>query len=219
MDRMDLLWLVADDHVRAGESVSTIAWIGYDAPQSIVPEAMNRRYSHDAAPHLARFMEGLATAQGGRDSSNTTLIGHSYGSSVIGVATSRGEPIAADSIIAVGSPGMQVPHARDLGISEENVWSMTAPLTSDPVPVGMVVHGEPRGFFRTSRFGLPYIDPSGWLGSTAPSKEDFGANRLRTDATDHGDYWRYDDDDKPSLSLLNQALVVIGDGHRAERAR
>ncbi len=106
---MSELW--KETHARVpGQNVSTITWIGYDAPQSIVPEAMKKHYAHDAAPDLNRFMAGLEHVQGGDGKSHTTLIGHSYGSTVLGAASNQGD-LRTDDIIAVGSPGMLVEHA------------------------------------------------------------------------------------------------------------
>ncbi|MEU5268934.1 alpha/beta hydrolase [Streptomyces hygroscopicus] len=58
---------------------------------------------------------------------HTTVIGHSYGSTVIGDATKshtsydpHGGALPVDDIIAAGSPGMQVGHASDLGIGSDH---------------------------------------------------------------------------------------------------
>lgn len=186
-----------------GESVSTITWIGYDAPQSIVPEAMYDKFADEAAPDLNRFMAGLETVQGGPEASHTTVIGHSYGSTVVGAASEEGD-LAGDDIIAVGSPGMRVGYADELDAPKGHVWSETAGFTKDQVPAGGKIAGHGGDSDLT-----PWVSwlPFGAIWSTnVPSDEDFGANRMANDAKEHGDYWR-----PGSQSLRNQGFVVTGD--------
>ncbi|MEV0281616.1 alpha/beta hydrolase [Streptomyces sp. NPDC050610] len=202
IQHMTDLWQ-ASNSVAQGQQVSTISWIGYDAPQSIVPEAMSRSYAEKAAPTLNKFLEGVETAQGGADKSHTTVIGHSYGSTLVGASSIQGR-LPADDIVVAGSPGMLVGHAEDLDVGKDHVWSEAASLTKDQVPAGGKLAG----------LGGPANGPE-WLydllpfGSVAnqnvPSDEDFGAHIMETDAEKHGDYWR-----NGSVSLENQANVVTG---------
>ncbi len=56
-----------------------------------------------------------------------TVIGHSYGSTLVGAAASGGHQLAADNLIAVGSPGMLVDHAADLRLDPGgHVYAMRA---------------------------------------------------------------------------------------------
>jgi len=43
-----------------------------------------------------------------------TVVGHSYGTTLVGAAASDGHHLAANNIVAVASPGMLVDHAGDL---------------------------------------------------------------------------------------------------------
>ncbi|MBD3010164.1 hypothetical protein IEJ02_40535 [Streptomyces sp. 5-10] len=193
------LW--QESHVLApNQNVSTITWIGYDAPQSVAPEAMSPSYAERAAPELNRFLDGLQTAQGGPDASHTTVIGHSYGSTVVGQSSIDGK-LPADDIVAAGSPGMRVGHADDLDVGKGHVWSEAAASWKDPVPAG----GKLAGLGGDSDISW-WADmlPFGYAwGQNVPSDEDFGAHIMGTDAKDHGDYWRPN-----SESLANQAAVV-----------
>ncbi|WP_344381173.1 alpha/beta hydrolase [Streptomyces thermolineatus] len=195
MKRMADLW--QESSLKApGQEVSTITWIGYDAPQSIVPEAMDKSYAFDGAPRLNGFLDGLQTAQGGPDASHTTVIGHSYGSTTVGAASMHGD-LPADDIIAVGSPGMLVGEADQLDVGGEHVWAQTAPLSNDKVPLGGKIAG-------LGGFG-PDHDPWDPPIVNVPSDEAFGANRMATDSVDHSGYWK-----EGSVSLENQAWVVTG---------
>ncbi|MET9699325.1 alpha/beta hydrolase [Streptomyces sp. NPDC006529] len=203
---MSELW--KETHARVpGQDVSTITWIGYDAPQSIVPEAMKEHYADTAAPDLNRFMAGLENLQGGDEASHTTIIGHSYGSTVLGAASNAGD-LRADDIIAVGSPGMLVEHAKDLDAGEGHVWSQAAGTLDDQVPLGGKVAGlgGPTDWWEEL---LPF--GTVW-GSNVPSDEAFGANIMANDADSHTDYWR-----DHSLSIENQANVVAGQYDKVRR--
>ncbi|MEU6311945.1 alpha/beta hydrolase [Streptomyces sp. NPDC047014] len=183
-----------------GQSVSTVTWIGYEAPQSIVPEAMKKHYAEDAAPDLNRFMAGLENLQGGDDKSHTTIIGHSYGSTVLGAASNAGD-LRADDMIAVGSPGMIVGHARELDAGEGHVWSQAAGTLDDQVPAG----GKVAGLGGGNKWWKEMLPFGSVWGQNVPSDEDFGANIMANDSNSHTDYWR-----DHSLSIRNQASVVAG---------
>jgi pimeloyl-ACP methyl ester carboxylesterase len=107
--------------------VSVIAWLGYDPPDGV--GAVMAEAGHDAEPALDAFADGLRATHGGERSHNTVL-GHSYGSLVAGV-TARDRGLDADDLVFVGSPGVGVDRAADLGLSPRDVWSSTA--ANDPV--------------------------------------------------------------------------------------
>ncbi|MFH9012486.1 alpha/beta hydrolase [Streptomyces sp. NPDC017943] len=204
--RMTRVW--AEAHAMdQSQSVSTITWIGYDAPQNIAPEAMDDHWAYDGAPKLNRFLDGLQTAQGGPDASHTTVIGHSYGSTTVGAASMAQGGMSADDIVVAGSPGMLVGHANDLDVGKDHVWSEAA--TSDPVPAGGKV----------ARLGGEKWDVETWNGipfnagyvQVIPSDEAFGAHRMDVDTSGHSDYWN-----ENSQSPKNQAAVVVGRYDRVE---
>ncbi|WP_406251436.1 alpha/beta hydrolase [Streptomyces cyaneofuscatus] len=195
----EALW--RQSHVVApDQSVSTIVWFDYDAPNTI-PDAVKAGYATDAGPTLRHFLEGNDVAH--RDAtgglSHRTVIGHSYGSTVVGEATqytpeyaeSRWKStIPADDIVAVGSPGMQVSHAAGLGMKQEHVWAMAG--GSDDYAV---------------RYGGKLVGLGD--GGNIPTDSDFGANVMDSDAKDHGAFWD-SDENGASLSLQNQANVIVG---------
>ncbi|MGW1195155.1 alpha/beta hydrolase [Streptomyces sp. NPDC002536] len=209
IDKMTELWKQSHG-MPGGPSVSTITWIGYDAPQSafptdkgdLVPEAASTSYADKAAPKLTNFLDGMRTAQGGPHASHTTVIGHSYGTTVVGDTSQKGG-LGADDIIAVASPGMLVGHADDLDAPNGHVWSEAASLSKDQVPLGgrLVGLGGDSEITPLARV-FPLTFPISSLTQNVPSDHEFGANIMRTDSQDHGGYW------KDSDTLWNQAAVV-----------
>lgn len=209
--RMNDTWQQAHQ-MAPGKAMSTITWIGYDAPQNVLTDSPRPSYAYDAAPKLNNFLDGLQTAHSTTDGAcrppgHTTVIAHSYGTTVVGAATKE-HHIAANDIVVAGSPGMLVGDARDLGVGEDHVWSEAA--RNDPVPyIGrpflagqklgtQTVHGVP--------YGLGAI-------STIPSDEAFGGHRMEVDTSGHSGYW-----DEGSTSLKNQARVVVGQYDLVEEA-
>ncbi|MFB6664681.1 alpha/beta hydrolase [Streptomyces parvus] len=202
LGRSESLW-AESGKMAPGKSFSTITWLDYDAPDKVAGEATRGSYAEDAGPTLRSFMEGNRAAHETNSGSpgHTTLIGHSYGTTVVGVAAQSdigpvGEfgptPRIADDVIAVGSPGMQADHAADLGIGAKNVWAMGGPNDDQIVRQGGRLVG---------------------LGDnlTIPTDERFGGNIMKSDSGDHGGFW-----DPESISLRNQAAVIAGKYERVQ---
>lgn len=83
----------------AGPETATIAWLGYDTPEGAdVGWTTAQRI---AAGRLAGFLEGL-TAYGDK---HATVIGHSYGSTVVARAAAHNH-MPADNLVFAGSPGI-----------------------------------------------------------------------------------------------------------------
>ncbi|MHB9860120.1 alpha/beta hydrolase [Streptomyces sp. YIM S03343] len=200
IQRMQDVW-DASHQLSPGKTTSTITWIGYDAPQNIAPEAMEKHWAYEGAPKLNNFLDGLQTVQGGPDASHTAVIGHSYGSTTVGAASKAPGHFAADEIVVAGSPGMLVGDASDLDVGKNHVWSEAA--HNDPVPLGgKIAHLGGYKWGVQTFHGLPY--DAGPI-QTVPSDEAFGAHRMGVDTSGHSGYW-----DKGSYSLWNQAAVVTG---------
>jgi pimeloyl-ACP methyl ester carboxylesterase len=128
-------------------------------------------------------VDGLRQTQGDAGvHSHVTVIGHSYGTRLIGEAASHGDGLKVDDMIAVGSPGMGVDNVRHLHVDQRHFWSESAP--GDQVP-----------------YAAPVLGGHG----VAPGDGRFGGNVMTTDTRGHSGYW-----DIGSDSLANQALVVTG---------
>jgi pimeloyl-ACP methyl ester carboxylesterase len=100
------------------QHVAVIAWLGYDAPQGVGRSAAREELATAGADMLQRFTKDLATL---RPHADVTVIGHSYGSVVAGLAAAHMPPQVTD-LVVVGSPGMGVSRAADLHTSAR-IWA------------------------------------------------------------------------------------------------
>jgi pimeloyl-ACP methyl ester carboxylesterase len=101
-----------------GQRVAVVAWLGYDAPQGVGRTAAREELARAGALSLERFTKDLAIL---RPAANVSVIGHSYGSVVAGLAAAH-LPSQVKDIVVVGSPGMGVSRAADLHTSA-HVWA------------------------------------------------------------------------------------------------
>lgn len=183
------LWRDADEEA-GGQKVSTITWLGYDAPQDLVGDSPFRHYADDGAPAFNGFLDGLDASRTAESEGHRTVVAHSYGSTLVGSAARQGD-LNADDVVFVGSPGVQVGSAAEMDVPKGHVWNQEA--DGDPVPdIGRWGHG-----------GSQWHVGGGT--AIAPSDELFGANQMTTDTTGHSDYWTPGTD-----SLEHQALVIVG---------
>lgn len=146
------------------KTTSAIAWTGYDAPQQLGPADANPFYALDARDKLHSFETGLRTTHEGQPSHNT-ILGHSYGSTVVGYAMADKGGLPVDNAIFIGSPGVGVQNARDLNIDPARVY---AGRGSGDWAIGMA--GD-------TIYGPDPTDPS------------FGAQYLPAGSTDHSHCW------------------------------
>ncbi|WP_320777682.1 alpha/beta hydrolase [Streptomyces sp. CRN 30] len=165
-----------------GESVAMITWLGYDAPEAKATDFNSvggTGRAEDAAPDLRRFVAGTHASHEGPG--HTTVMGHSYGSTVVGAAAAGGSGLGADDIVVVGSPGMTVEEASDLQMDPEHVWIGGA--EDDPI----INHASDLTLGRDPMLGA------------------FGGNNFAVDTHGHSGYW-----DQGSQSLDNQGRVIAG---------
>ncbi|MGV9289741.1 alpha/beta hydrolase [Streptomyces sp. NPDC003719] len=194
--RGEKLW-TESSALSPGQNISTITWLDYNAPDNIVPQATSGKYAEEGGPRLYDFLQGNREAHENASGStaHTTVIGHSYGSTVVGVSAQTGswkDPEAVDDYIFAGSPGVQADHAADLGAGADHVWAMGGPGDDQVVRQGGRLMG---------------------LGDnlTIPTDESFGGNIMKSDSDGHSGFW-----DDSSQSLRNQAAVISGKYHRVE---
>jgi pimeloyl-ACP methyl ester carboxylesterase len=117
-----------------GQHVAVIAWLGYDAPQGVGRSAAREELARAGATALDQFADDLAIM---RPSARVTVIGHSYGSVVAGLAAAD-LPAQVTDLVVVGSPGMGVSRVADLHTSA-HVWAgQAAQDWIDWVPTGRV---------------------------------------------------------------------------------
>ncbi len=135
--------------------VAVVDWRGYEAPQGI--EALLHEPATTGGATLVAYIASLGLAPGTR----VTVIGHSYGTVVVGEALRQG--LRADAVVVVGSPGMGVDRVAGLGDGNTPIYSARA-------------RGDLLGL--SEAFGRSPTDPQ------------FGAQRLDTGTdTGHGGYF------------------------------
>lgn len=127
LERARALWRQADA-TSGGKSIASITWLGYEAPQldpGLFDPARSVAFEGAAAKGglaLAAFTDGLRASREPSSTARHVVIGHSYGS----LTTSRGAGLRpgkfADELIFVGSPGVGVDHASELGVNPKHVW-------------------------------------------------------------------------------------------------
>jgi hypothetical protein len=199
LGKLDRLIGHADRLAGAADGAAVVLWLGYDAPDGL--DATGVGAARDGAGALDRFQDGLrATATGER--AHHTVLGHSYGSLVVGTAAhERG--LTADDLVFVGSPGVGVDRAGDLGVPGTHVWSCTARY--DAIRLAALADRQMEWFDRDPREDL-------WHGAD-PSRRSFEGQVF---SSDPGDWWHaaaahnaYFDEGNPSLNAIG--AIARGD--------
>ena len=164
------------------DQVATIQWLGYDTPEGAT--ALGTGAAEPGAEALPEFVEGIRAQRSER--LHWTVIGHSYGSLVTGMAES-GQGLQVDETVLIGSPGVGVEHASDLG--DGNVWV---------------------GLARADLVGY-----SGWHGPN-PHDRAFGATRFHTGAiSGHSSYFNEGSESLRNIGLIAAGYldeVNVNDG-------
>jgi hypothetical protein len=154
--------LAADPSLKP-EDVAVTTWMGYDRPMDLAHAAFPEN-AYGGADGLDAFENGLRASHVGPRSIDT-VIGHSYGSTVVGAAASGGHRLDVDNVIAIGSPGMLVDRAGRLDLNADtNVYAMRA--ANDIIGMGGVV--------------------TEWTLGADPTAPGFGAERLAADPGPRG---------------------------------
>ncbi|MGW7092656.1 alpha/beta hydrolase [Streptomyces sp. NPDC054874] len=219
------------------DSTASIVWLGYDAPQ--LPDkdgaagyfaVMGTGRAEKGGAAYRDFMGGISVTNQNKNP-HMTAIGHSYGSRTVGAAAARPGGIpGVDDIILVGSPGVGVDHAVDLGVGSEHVFVGAAandPVTKLPSKTQVVVGGiglalgGPGGAYLTGDLADPGDDDL-WFGKDPASKA-FGARRFPVadgpplvsgsgiSLDSHSNYFSPERD---AVSADSIALIVSGNADR-----
>lgn len=164
------------------KDVAVVSWLGYKAPGGFdpfhhpvdslknLPDIATSDYAEKGAVKLAGFETGLASSRKyGAGAANITLIGHSYGSVVSGMATTMTRDGDINNVILCGSPGMGTYYPSDIHVPEGHRF----------------VSGIPRGDF-VQGLGSNKADVGG-LG-TDPLDDDSSYTHISGDATGCKDY-------------------------------
>ena len=160
---------------------AVVVWLGYDTPEGVDLASARSVRAAAGARDLTRFLrEDLAHRVSPR--TRITLVGHSYGSVVIGRAAPA---VHVDDIVVVGSPGMDTGSEAGLHTTAR-VWAARAP--GDPI-----------------RF-VPPLRVGGFGHDADPTAPGFGARTFAVGtARGHADYFA-----RGTESLANIARIVRG---------
>ncbi|MGV0851813.1 alpha/beta hydrolase [Mycolicibacterium phlei] len=181
--------LAADPSLASGD-VAVTTWMGYDRPMNLLEAAFPDR-AHNGGSALTTFLDGLHASHNGPPAIDT-VIGHSYGSTLVGGAATGDNQLAADNVIAVGSPGMLTERAGELNLEPDaQVYAMTAANDIIGLAADLTLGADP------------------WAG-------EYGATRLATDpgppakgvfpsVEAHSSYW-----DPGNPGLANMGAVIAG---------
>jgi hypothetical protein len=188
-------------------ATSAILWLGYDAPD-FVHEAADRSRAIAGATGLRQFQEGLRATHLGPPA-HQTVLGHSYGSLVVGSAAAQ-PGLATDEVVFVGSPGVGVDSAAEVHVPPGHVWSSTS--RSDIIQWAAVSPKSLAEDLALSQAGpggalLAFARPENDLYfGTNPSDPAFGARVFASEPdAGHVGYW------EPGSAALD-ALAAIGVG-------
>ncbi|MEV8416322.1 alpha/beta hydrolase [Streptomyces niveus] len=161
-----------------GARTAVIAWADYTAPSGINVDAAIGRLASEGAVRLNALTSALP------GDSRVSLICHSYGSVVCGVAARR-LPARVTDVAVAGSPGMRVGSAGALG-THARVWAMRD--QDDWIQA------------------VPYLEVGGLGHGADPVTRDFGARVLSArGAVGHGGYF-----EPGTESLENFADIGVG---------
>jgi hypothetical protein len=207
MDRSDRM---VDAAAQAGSpSTAVVTWLGYDAPNGLI-NAGSESYADDGKGALGSFQDGLRASHQGDVPSHNTVLGHSYGTTVVGHAARDGG-LNADELVFVASPGVGVDNAGGLhldGVNQADIGRHVHSTVAehDMIKVTNIEVGEYEGDSvdialgpdpATTEFGGQVFtsDP----GTPGPPY----AGGLSTEA--HSEYWN-----PKSKSLDNIGRIIAG---------
>ncbi|MUL68318.1 hypothetical protein BOO86_27875 [Mycobacterium sp. CBMA 234] len=193
------------DHSR---QTSVIAWMGYDAPDSLFdPQVGQTGLAHQGGALLAADVNALSATHddskvGGR--SHITAIGHSYGSTTVADAAA-GYGMHIDDAVLVGCPGTDMArNANDFHLNPGGHVYVGSASTDPITALGGMGQAHVPGTGVTIALGAD------------PSVDGFGSTRFKAEVpgltfTDHSHYY-----DPGTESLFSIGDIASGHGDALE---
>lgn len=193
-----------------GETVSTIAWIGYDAPQLDKDDYLSEESlkgamqvaqpwnGQAAAPNLSQFYEGIDASNHDGDP-HLTAVGHSYGSFTTGLALQQTPEGIVDDVMVYGSPGLGTGHDFDSSLDKLNITPGHA--------YEMTAHDDPVAHMNRFGWSPGYMSEFTHLDTDATTTDD---GVTRQGASGHSEYPRSGDNGELRTSGYNTAVVIAG---------
>jgi pimeloyl-ACP methyl ester carboxylesterase len=156
-----------------------VAWLGYVPPSGLNLDAIREDRARAGAAALIAFVRSLLAQ---RPAAAVTLVGHSYGALVVGLAARRLPQV--HDLVVMGAPSLGASRASDLGGAR--VYSALAP----------------QDWMRR----VPQVRLLGFGHGLRPSSPVLGATPLPTTGVAGHDYYLVPD----SATLAAAANVVLG---------
>jgi hypothetical protein len=129
--------LSAVDPADAHKTVAVVAWMGYQTPDLTNIGSLDLAYQ--ARDALASSVESMQLQRTGHEP-YTTILAHSYGSTAALMALTQ-YSFSVNALVLVGTPGSSAQSAKDLHVSNTNVWVGAAAW--DPVPTSAFFGSDP----------------------------------------------------------------------------
>lgn len=208
-ERVKLMMKAAEE---SGDgSVAGVTWTNYLAPQSL-PNAALGIWADTAVGDLRSYADGLRASHEGDDPFRSVIAAHSYGTVLTTGAAAADNPLDADALILLGSPGTNLDSVHDVhltGVDPDEIARHVFASTTDADLVGdlPLVSGY-----------APFAPDLGFSGD--PTRPGWGATVFETEAnhsigyyrfSDHGRYW---DPESPQLRTIGD---VIADRYQGGR--
>ncbi|MFT4128102.1 MAG: alpha/beta hydrolase [Gordonia sp. (in: high G+C Gram-positive bacteria)] len=163
-----------------------------DIRHALADSAADPRYAADMAPRLVDFGQALdAELQETSPLATTTVVGHSYGGSVVGTAEQLG--LHANRVIYASSAGTGI-YDQPWRYDDVERYSLTAP--GDPIHLVQALPGSPHGGDTDTAPGVTRLD----TGTYADGEVVAGLDG-------HGGYWN----DPDSTAFRNMVDVITGE--------
>ncbi|MGV9710788.1 alpha/beta hydrolase [Gordonia sp. NPDC003424] len=171
-------------------------------PLALRDSAADARFAREMAPRLVVFGRELDAELAGRSpGAVTTVIGHSYGGSVVGSAEQLG--LRADRVIYASSAGTGVFDGPWRNPNPDvGRFSLTAP--GDPIQYIQSLPGNPHGGDPDGAPGVTRLD-TGYY--SAHPEDSALAGTLVSGGSGHGKYWA----DPDSTAFTNMVRVITGE--------
>lgn len=181
----------------AGQTVASIAYMGYEAPQKV--GVLSDDMAQTGGSRLASFLDGIDAARS--DDPHLTAVGHSYGSLTTGFALQDGTGV--DDAVFMGSPGVGTDNLGALNITGD---AYTLASGGDGVAALAAFGGDPReiiGVHDLSTRAADVVMPDGT--DVALMSTDRFTGPIIERMGSHSDYYKVD-----TTSQFNQAAVIAG---------
>ncbi len=213
-------------------NVAVVSWLGYRTPDMSVRGLLEGAASGRATVGADALVTDLEVIRRMAPRSHLTIVGHSYGSVVVGetlkspTLSSRVDALDIGDVAVVGSPGMNVSTRAQLGHGEIDVWAAKV-RGFDPGHLSVTLKPRWRAFVprRIPLLPLPFngppvsvsvdiapplprdIVPYAPVHGRDPASSGFGARPFSAaGAKDHGSYFL-----PGTVSLANLARIATDD--------